>query len=47
MKTVDISKDSESDFFTLFGSWQSDKSGTEINNEIYSARNDQPNNIQL
>ena len=31
----------------LFGSWQSEKSGNEIVNEIYQARNDFPKGIEL
>jgi hypothetical protein len=34
-------------FKRLFGSWQSEKSGNEIVNEIYQARNDSPRNIEL
>jgi hypothetical protein len=34
-------------FKRLFGSWQSEKSGNEIVNEIYQARNDYPRNIEL
>ncbi len=35
------------DIFSLFGSWQSEKTGDEIINEIYSSRNDQPRDIEL
>jgi len=35
------------DFYSLFGTWQSDKTGDEIINEIYSSRNDKPSNIIL
>jgi hypothetical protein len=31
----------------LFGSWQSEKSGSEIVEEIYQARNDSSRNIEL
>ena len=34
-------------FKRLFGSWQSEKSGNEIVNEIYQSRNDSPRNIEL
>ena len=34
-------------FKRLFGSWKSEKSGNEIVNEIYQARNDFPRNIEL
>lgn len=34
-------------FKRLFGSWQSENSGSEIVEEIYQARNDSPRNIEL
>lgn len=34
-------------FKRLFGSWQSEKSGNEIVDEIYQGRNDSPRNIEL
>jgi hypothetical protein len=34
-------------FKRLFGSWQSEKSGDELVNEIYNNRNDSPRNIEL
>ncbi|MCD4794634.1 MAG: hypothetical protein K8R54_15470 [Bacteroidales bacterium] len=43
----DNQKEKTDDFFSLFGSWQSDKTGEEIINEIYSARNDKPREIEL
>jgi len=35
------------DFFSLFGSWESEKTGEEINNEIYNSRNDSARDIIL
>ena len=40
-------KDRDDDINSLFGSWQSEKTGDEIINDIYSARNDQPRKIEL
>jgi hypothetical protein len=37
----------ESDFYSLFGSWQSEKTGDEINHDIYSSRNDNARIITL
>ena len=34
-------------FKRLFGSWQSEKSGNELVDEIYQARNDFPRNVEL
>ena len=42
-----LNEEQKPDFYSLFGSWQSDKSGHEINNEIYSSRNDQPRDMVL
>ncbi len=43
----EIKKDKSDDFFSLFGSWQSEKTGDEIVNEIYSMRIDKPREIVL
>ena len=48
LKDIDTKESAkDSDFYSLFGSWQSDKTGDEINDEIYSARNDKPKEIVL
>jgi len=40
-------KDTTEDIFSLFGSWQSEKTGDDLNNEIYQSRNDYPREIIL
>jgi hypothetical protein len=40
-------KKNPDDFFSLFGSWQSDKTGDEIASEIYAASNDNSREITL
>lgn len=40
-------KTNEDAFYALAGSWQSDKTGDEINEEIYSSRMNKTENIQF
>ena len=40
-------KTTDKDIFSLFGAWQSPKTGEQIVNEIYSARKDQARDIEL
>lgn len=40
-------KEREARFFSLCGSWQSEKSGDELVKEIYESRNDEPRDIEL
>lgn len=47
LSTQETNLEHTTDFYSLFGSWQSEKTGDEINNEIYSSRNDQARNVVL
>ncbi len=46
-KTVEQKSKEHQLFMSLYGSWQSEKSGDELMQEIYKARMDQPRNIEL
>jgi len=43
----DSAKPKNDDIFSLFGSWQSEKNGTELSQEIFNDRNDAPSDILL
>jgi len=40
-------QESTENIFSLFGTWQSDKTGDELSEEIYSLRNDDARHIEL
>lgn len=47
IETSENNQESNDHIFSLFGTWQSDKTGDELSEEIYSLRNDNARHIEL
>ncbi|RLD51852.1 MAG: hypothetical protein DRI94_04905 [Bacteroidetes bacterium] len=47
IETSESKQENPDNIFSLFGTWQSDKTGDELSEEIYSLRNDNARHIEL